>query len=128
MSRIGRKLSPETIDKIRKACTGHHRGLGRILTPAHREAIRKGKLGIRHTPETLATLRAIAEKRRNVPLAPDTVAKMRAQKSRMLVCPYCGTSGKAGGMQRHHFEHCKQKPQPESSTVALQNDAVVNAS
>jgi hypothetical protein len=119
MSRIGRKLSSETIEKIRKACTGHHRGLGRILTPAHREAIRKGKLGIRHTIETLTRLRAIAEKRRNVPLAPATVARMR---------PYCATSGKAGGMQRHHFEHCKQKPRPESSTVALQNDAVGIAS
>ena len=31
-------------------------------------------------------------------------------------------------MQRHHFEHCKQKPQPEMSTVALQNDAVGIAS
>jgi hypothetical protein len=115
---MGRKLSQETIEKIRKACTGHHRGLGRVLTAEHREAIRKGKLGIRHTMDTLKKLQALADARRNVPLAAEVVAKMRVKKSQMLVCPYCGKVGKAGGMQRHHFEHCKEKPAAQIAVPA----------
>jgi hypothetical protein len=24
-----------------------------------------------------------------------------------VTCPHCGTTGKAGGMRKHHFDHCK---------------------
>ena len=121
---MGRKLSLETIEKIRKACTGHHRGLGRVLTAEHREAIRKGKLGIRHTEETLKKLQKLADLRRNVPLPHEVVARMRAQKSQMMTCPHCGKTGKAGGMKRHHLDRCKFKPQMEFKQEITQEMSV----
>jgi hypothetical protein len=53
--------------------------------------------------------RKISRARTGVPLAPETVAKMRAEKSKVLKCPHCGITGKAGGMKRHHFGYCKKK-------------------
>jgi len=29
--------------------------------------------------------------------------------TRIVTCPHCGEIGKAGGMRKHHFDHCKSK-------------------
>lgn len=29
--------------------------------------------------------------------------------TKVITCPHCEKTGKAGGMRKHHFEHCKKK-------------------
>lgn len=107
---MGRKLSAETIEKIRQKAMGHKRNVGRKLTQQHKDNIARAHVAMRHSPETLIKLRKLADARRGKSLATDVIARMRQQKAALVTCPYCGKEGKAGGMQRHHFEHCKHRP------------------
>lgn len=55
-----------------------------------------GGTGLKRTEET----------KRNI-----AAAKMgdKNPATQIVTCPYCSKTGKAGGMRKHHFEHCKTK-------------------
>ena len=118
---MGRTLSPETIEKIRQKALGHTRNLGCKLTQAHKDAIARAHEGMKHGEEALKKLRALAERRRGIPIPAERLAKMKTQKSQVMTCPYCGFVGKAGGMQKHHFNHCKKKSIIQSTDNMKEN-------
>jgi hypothetical protein len=69
---------------------------GRKHTEESREKISKGGKGQKRTLETRANLSASKMGDKNP--------------ARMLVtCPHCNKTGMAGGMRKHHFNHCKKR-------------------
>jgi hypothetical protein len=118
-----RTLSQETKDKIRQKALGHKRNLGRKLSAATIEKIRQSMKSKKPAEEVLRRLRALGDARRGISLSPDRIAKLRQVKSQMMVCPYCAKVGKAGGMQKHHFEHCKQR----GSSISVEQSEMANA-
>ena len=92
-AKLGRKLSPEHVEKVRQSRIGKH-------LPEHwRKAVsdaKKGKAtrgtGWSHSPETIEKLAASNRNRL------------------MIVCPHCDKSVKDhGGAKRWHFDRCRER-------------------
>lgn len=92
-AKLGRKLSPEHVEKVRQS------RVGKLLPEQWRKAVSDGKrgkatrgTGWSHSEETIAKLTA---SNRNRP---------------MIVCPHCDKSVKDhGGAKRWHFDRCKKR-------------------
>jgi hypothetical protein len=109
-SQRGRKLSAETKNKIRRKAIGHKRNVGRPVSERAKELIREKATGRRHTE---ATKLKLSRERAGIPVSPETLEKMRRTKRTMLTCPHCHKTGMAGGMKKHHMDHCKFKDQTQ---------------
>ncbi|WP_143393252.1 NUMOD3 domain-containing DNA-binding protein [Fimbriiglobus ruber] len=109
-SQRGRKLAAETKEKIRQKALGHKRNVGRPVSERARELIRQKATGRRHTE---ATKLKLSRDRIGISVSPETLQKMRQAKRAPLTCPHCQKTGKAGGMKRHHMDHCKFKDQAQ---------------
>jgi hypothetical protein len=106
----GRKLSVVTKEKIRQKALGHKRNIGRPVSERARELIREKATGRRHAE---ATKLKLSRDRIGIPVSSETLQKMRQAKQSVLTCPHCHKTGKAGGMKRHHMDHCKFKDETQ---------------
>ena len=108
-SRTQQRVFNEDYDDIRKECARLHsefmkgKTVGNknpFFNKKHSEKSKKlislGGTGLKRTDETKKNLSASKMGEKN----PAT---------RTVTCPHCGKTGKAGGMLKHHFEHCKSK-------------------
>lgn len=69
---------------------------GKKHTDESRQKISKGGKGQKRTMETRANLSASKMGDKN-------------PARELVTCPYCNKTGMAGGMRKHHFNHCKKK-------------------
>ena len=77
---------------------------GRILTEAHREAIRKGNVGKK---------KANTEKMRGPKSESHSKNISLGKKGKKLAtaeCPHCNKIGGRGNMMRYHFDYCHADP------------------
>ncbi len=70
------------------------------------EMIRQKAVGRGHSEATKQKLRM---DRIGIPVPGHVREKMRQAKRAMMECPRCHKTGMAGGMKKHHFDHCKLK-------------------
>ncbi len=119
---VGKTLSEERKAKIAASLTGKKAS---PETRLKHSLARKGKpmpegfgIGRIHSIETKQKMANAAKQRWQKIGESDELRKKIALnlKSNLSVvaCPHCGTSGKAGGMRRWHFNFCKQAPIIES--------------
>jgi hypothetical protein len=101
---------PAYCDEIRKLCADEHSKhmkikhagvlnpfFGRKHTPESKEKISKGGKGLKKSEQA----------KKNISAA----KKGDLNPGRQIVtCPHCSKTGRSGGMRKHHFSHCKQKP------------------
>lgn len=113
---MARELSPEAREKIRQKALGHKRNVGRKCKRKTRQKIARANRG-RACPEDLK--KRMSKARVGIPLPPDILQKMKVQKSRVLKCPHCDKVGKAGGMQKHHMNNCKERKLSISKKIQI---------
>lgn len=81
--------------ELRKAQSGEGNPFhGRTHTKESNDARSKALTGLKRSPESKKNYSAAKEGDKN-------------PGAKTVTCPKCGTTGKAGGMRKHHFEHCK---------------------
>lgn len=101
---------PDDIDTIRRKCAEEHSSymknkhagkgnpfFGRQHTDESKLRISLGGKGIKKTQEAKQKM----SETKKGDLNPGR---------RIVTCPHCDKVGRSGGMRKHHFSHCKQKP------------------
>ena len=75
-------------------------------------------VGKKHSPETLAKMRANSTKGRKMTEEQKQLQRLKPRKPvlflhprnlKTVICPHCNVSGKGGNMTRYHFNNCKFK-------------------
>jgi len=125
MSGVGRKLSKEHIEIIRKRHTNKFVSSetkklmsksqkGRTVSNKHREKLRQANLGKTHSKETKEKLRKLSTGFKHTSESKQKISKARmgnthalGYKHRIVTCPHCNKTGGETGMKRWHFENCK---------------------
>lgn len=108
-SRTQQRSFDKNYDNIRKECARLHSEFMKGKNSGNRnpffnkkhsekskQLISLGGMGLKRTDET----------RKNL-----SISKMGEKNpaTKIVTCPHCGKTGKAGGMLKHHFEHCRSK-------------------
>jgi predicted GIY-YIG superfamily endonuclease len=111
----GKKMSQSTVEKVRAAVTKQ------MENPEHRALLSRiklgkpsGRLGIKHTAETIEKMRLSkignTFKKKGVKLTPEAYANTVAAARVKWSCPHCGLNGMGkGAANRWHFDACKNK-------------------
>lgn len=91
IAHLGKKDSPETIEKKRASSTG------REHTEATKQQIKETLTGVKHDIERVEKMRKSKTGKKSGPYKTD-------------VCPHCGEEGAANLMHRYHFDNCPNNP------------------
>jgi len=112
-SMLGRHVSEETKEKLRKALTGHS------VSDESRKKMSEWQLGKPKPATTLARKGKHLSDEHKKNLSASLKGKPREscpknRKSRfiefkMVICPYCNKEGKINAMNRWHFDNCPNK-------------------
>jgi hypothetical protein len=84
---------------------------GRTQSDSHKEKNRKANSGVNNPRYGVKVSGETLAKQRNSKLAEKNpmYGKTHPNNSKIVTCPHCQTVGKAGGMLRWHFSHCRVK-------------------
>lgn len=111
----GKKMLESTVEKVRAAVTKQ------MEDPEHRALLSRlklgkpsGRLGVKHTAETIEKMRAskigVPSKKKGVKMSPEAYANTTAAARIQWVCPHCSKAGMGtGAANRWHFDACKEK-------------------
>lgn len=105
---VGRKLTAETKEKIRKS------NLGKIQSEDTKRKRAVSRTGFKNTDETIAKMKESAKKRwQNTSDDLSRIEKIKQARAKQVIvtkiitCPHCGQSGGNRIMPRYHFDNCK---------------------